>query len=119
MPFIDFKARKRVKIFDGITGTMFHSANITFAHVTLEKDAVVPEHNHIHEQWTHVMDGEMHFNINGEEAVLTSGMTAFIPSNMPHSAKAITLCKVIDCFLPVRQDFIELENADSDFAKQV
>jgi hypothetical protein len=28
---------------------------------------------------------------------------------MPHSAKAITACKVIDCFLPVRQDFVELE----------
>lgn len=109
MPYINFKTRKRVKIFEGINGSMYHSKDITFAHVTLEKGAVVSLHNHIHEQWTHVIEGEMQFDINGDQALLTPGMTAFIPSNTPHSAKAITLCKVIDCFLPVRQDFIELE----------
>jgi hypothetical protein len=36
-------------------------------------------------------------------------MTALVPPNTPHSGKAITNCKVIDCFLPVREDFIELE----------
>jgi hypothetical protein len=34
---------------------------------------------------------------------------AFMPSDVPHSAKAITKCKVIYCFLPVREDFVELE----------
>jgi len=38
-------------------------------------------------------------------------IAAFIPSNTPHSAKAITECKVIDCFLPVRQDFVELQKS--------
>ncbi len=51
----------------------------------------------------------MLFAIDGEEKLLTSGMAAFMPSNTPHSAKAITECKVIDCFLPVREDFVELE----------
>ena len=109
MPFIDFKTRKRVKIWEGITGTLHHSHQLTFAHVTLQTGAVLPEHNHIHEQWTHVIEGELLFNINGEENLLTPGMTAFMPSNIPHSAKAITECKVIDCFLPVREDFVELE----------
>jgi hypothetical protein len=36
-------------------------------------------------------------------------MAALMPSNAPHSARAITLCKVIDCFLPVREDFADLE----------
>jgi hypothetical protein len=36
-------------------------------------------------------------------------MAAFMPSNIPHSARAITECKVIDCFLPIRQDFVALE----------
>ena len=66
-------------------------------------------HNHVHEQWTHVIQGELLFDINGEQKLLTNGMTAFMPSNIPHSAKAITDCKVIDCFLPVRQDFVALE----------
>jgi|ERR1700741_531411 len=113
MPFIDFKTKKKVQLFEGINASLFHSENITFAHVTLDKDALLPEHRHIHEQWTHVIAGELQFTINGESKLLTSGMTAFMPSNAPHSAKAITECKVIDCFLPVREDFVELEKVNS------
>ena len=109
MPFIDFNSNKKIKIWEGITAALHHSEQATFAHVTLEKDSIVGVHNHIHEQWTHVIHGELLFDINGEEKLLTSGMTAFMPSNIPHSAKAITECKVIDCFLPVRQDFVALE----------
>lgn len=110
MPFIDFNTRKQVKIWDGIHARMFHSEQLTFAHVTLDKDAIVGEHAHVHEQWTHVIEGEMEFNIGGEVKVLTKGMAAFIPGNVIHSARAVTECKVIDCFLPVREDFVALEN---------
>lgn len=109
MPYIDFKTRKRVTLWEGINGTLYHSERLTFAHVTLQKGALVLEHNHVHEQWTHIIEGELLFNINGEEKLLTPGMAAFIPSDVPHSAKAITECNVIDCFLPVRDDFVELE----------
>jgi|ERR1041385_3205660 quercetin dioxygenase-like cupin family protein len=111
MPFIDFKLRNKVKLWEGVFGTLYHSEQATFAHVTLQKGAIVAEHHHIHEQWTHVIEGELFFNLNGEVKLLTPGMTAFMPSNIPHSAKAITECKVIDCFLPVREDFVELEKS--------
>lgn len=32
-------------------------------------------------------------------------MIAIIPSNIPHSAKALTACKVTDIFSPVRKDY--------------
>lgn len=110
MPFINFNSNKKVKIWEGITAAFHHSEQATFAHISLQKDSEVAVHNHIHEQWTHVIEGELLFDINGEQQLLTSGMAAFMPSNVPHSAKAITACKVIDCFLPVRQDFVDLEN---------
>jgi quercetin dioxygenase-like cupin family protein len=69
----------------------------------------MPVHSHPHEQWSHVLEGELEFDIDGEKMLLTPGMTAYIPSNAPHSAVAHTQCKVIDCFTPPRQDFIELE----------
>lgn len=109
MPYIDFKTRKKVKIWDGINGHLYHSRQATFGHITLDKGSILPEHHHIHEQWTHVIEGELEFNINGEVKRITAGMAAFIPSDVPHSARAITECKVIDCFLPVREDFVELE----------
>lgn len=109
MPFINFNTRKKVNIWPGISGSMFHSEQLTFGHFTIEKGAKLPEHSHIHEQWTHLIEGELEFDINGKKEVLTPGMTAYIPTGYPHSAKAITNCKVIDCFLPVRMDFVELE----------
>lgn len=51
----------------------------------------------------------MEFTINGETQVLRPGIAAHIPSNVPHSAKAIIECKLIDCFFPVREDFVVLE----------
>lgn len=113
MPFIDFNSNKKIQIWEGITASLYHSEQATFAHVVLKKDSVVGIHNHVHEQWTHVIDGELLFDINGEEKLLTAGMTAFMPSNIPHSAKALTECKVINCFLPIREDFVALEKASN------
>lgn len=112
MPYIDFNSKKKVDIWNGIHAAFHHSDQITFAHVLLDKGCEVLTHNHVHEQWTHIIEGELEFNLNGEVAILTPGMCAFMPSQIPHSAKALTDCKVIDCFLPVRQDFIELEKED-------
>lgn len=114
MPFINFNTKKKVRIWDGVTGPLHHSDKLTFGYFTLEKGAMAAEHQHPHEQWTHVLSGELEFTLGGEKQLLTSGMAAFIPSNTPHSAKAITVCNVIDCFLPVREDFVELEMKQND-----
>ncbi len=109
MPFIDFNDQKKVQIWEGISSRLAHSDQSTFAQVTLEAGAVAARHQHIHEQWTYVLEGEMIFELDGEEKILTPGMGALIPSNTFHSARTITGCRVIDLFMPVRQDFIELE----------
>jgi len=105
MAFIDFNNLPHLKILEGIHGAIQHSEDLTFAHVTLEKDAVLPEHHHVNEQWTHVIEGQLEFSTGGETKILTSGMTVYLPANQPHRARAITTCKVIDCFKPVREDF--------------
>jgi len=109
MPIFDFNLTPHLKLRDGIHGAFHHSDDLTFGHITLEKGAVLPEHHHIHEQWTHVLEGELQFSMQGETVVLTSGMTAHIPSDVPHGAIALTECKVIDCFRPVREDFKTLD----------
>jgi len=109
MPFIDFNKTPHLKVWDGIHGAIHHSEDLTFGHITLEKGAVLPEHHHVQEQWTHVIEGQLQFSMQGETVVLTSGMTAHVPSDVPHSATALTECKVIDCFRPVREDFKTLD----------
>lgn len=109
MTFIDFNTRKKIQVWDGISGPVFHSKQATFGHFTLDEGSELPPHSHPHEQWTNLIEGELEFDIAGESRVMKAGMTAFIPSNVVHSAKAITKCRLIDCFMPVREDFVEME----------
>lgn len=42
----------------------------------------------------------------GDETIrMYAGMVARVPSNIPHCARAITNCKVINISYPVREDF--------------
>ena len=109
MPFINYNTSKIVQIWDGISGTISHSKQGTYCRFTIENGTILPEHSHVHEQWCHVLEGELEFDIAGDKKILSAGMSAFIPSWAPHSAKALTACKVMDCFTPVREDFVELE----------
>jgi quercetin dioxygenase-like cupin family protein len=43
--------------------------------------------------------------IGGDPCHLTAGMYHIIPADMPHSAVAVTDCKLIDAFSPVREDY--------------
>lgn len=109
MAFINYNTKNKVTIFAGIQSAMEHSDQSTFGCVTLEEGVIAPIHSHPHEQWTYILEGEMEFTLDGEMQVLLPGMGAFIPSNTLHGAKAVTACKVIDVFTPVREDYRKLD----------
>lgn len=81
--------------------------NITVAFNALKKGATVPLHEHIHETIDFVQEGELEMTIGKETVLMHAGMVARVPSNMPHAARAVTDCKVINVFYPVREDFEE------------
>ena len=108
MAFINYNTKNKLTIFPGIQSAMEHSAQSTFGCVTLEAGVIAPMHSHPHEQWTFILEGEMEFTLNEETQMLLPGMGAFIPSNALHGAVAVTACKVIDVFTPVREDYREL-----------
>ncbi len=89
----------------GITGYYAHGDNMTFGYIELEAGSNIPMHQHVQEQITYVIEGELEMMIGGNNCLLTSGMYHVIPSQMPHSAIARTNCKVIDAFSPVREDY--------------
>ncbi len=79
---------------------------ITLAVVELGPNAVVPEHRHEAEQLGMVIEGEMHFTLDGETRVLGPGGTWRIFSNRPHNVTAgPDGAVVIDVFTPVRSDW--------------
>lgn len=93
------------EIVPGITGYYAHGDKHTFGYVEIKKGSVVPEHHHIHEQITYILEGQLNMVIGGESCSLTAGMYHIIPSNVTHGALAISDCKLIDTFSPVREDY--------------
>jgi quercetin dioxygenase-like cupin family protein len=96
---------KPKELVPGITGYYAHGSNLTFGYVELKAGSVIPEHKHIQEQITYILEGQLDMVIGGEACSLTPGMFYVIPSNMPHSAVAVVDSKVIDAFNPAREDY--------------
>jgi quercetin dioxygenase-like cupin family protein len=71
----------------------------------------VPLHHHPHEQISCVVEGRLKFVIGeGEDEtvdVLEAGDMAVIPPNAPHTVELLSeSARVIDCFHPIREDFL-------------
>ena len=96
---------KPKELVPGITGYYAHGDSMTFGYVELKAGSTVPMHQHVQEQITYIIEGELDMVIGGQNFLLSAGMYHVIPSNMPHSAIAKTDCKVIDAFSPVREEY--------------
>ena len=94
------------EIVSGYNAKFVHSENMTVAFWEVEEGAVMPEHAHPHEQVSSVLEGQFELTVAGEPRVLDSGTVAIIPSNTLHSGKAITTCRLMDAFYPVREDYL-------------
>lgn len=89
----------------GLTGYYAHGTNMTFGLVEIKAGSNLPMHSHPHEQITYILEGQLDMTIDRKECKLTAGMYYVIPSNVLHGAVAVTDCKVIDVFNPVREDY--------------
>ena len=105
MSFIKISELKSKEFAPGFHGRFIHSANMTVAHWEIRQGAAIPVHHHVHEMIVNVISGKLELTIDTMTSVLEPGMSAVIPSNVPHTAKGITDCKVIDVFYPVREDY--------------
>lgn len=87
-----------------------HTDNITVAFNEMKAGAEVPAHTHVHETIDYIQEGALQMTIGEETFEMHAGAVARVPSNIPHSAKAVTDCKVINFFYPAREDFSATEN---------
>jgi quercetin dioxygenase-like cupin family protein len=90
----------------GLTGYYAHGSSITFGLIEIKAGSDLSQHKHPHEQITYVLEGQLDMIIGGNHCTLTAGMYYVIPSNTLHGAIAVTDCKIIDVFNPVREDYI-------------
>jgi quercetin dioxygenase-like cupin family protein len=93
------------EIMPGLHGKMVHGEQITWAFWTVEQGAEVPLHYHPHEQMMHVMEGKFEFTLGDETKIYHPGDVVTIPSNVPHAGKALSPCRLMDVFSPVREEY--------------
>jgi quercetin dioxygenase-like cupin family protein len=105
MAFINLSDLEEKELVPGYHVRFVHSDNMTFAYWTIDAGAALPDHQHPHEQVANVTEGEFLLTVDGETRGMKPGQVAVIPGNTPHSGKAVTDCKIIDVFYPVREDY--------------
>jgi quercetin dioxygenase-like cupin family protein len=84
--------------------------DIMVARVLLKKGCIVPEHSHMNEQVTYILEGALKFWIDGKEIVVGAGEVLTIPPNMPHRAEALDDTVDLDVFSPPRADWINKDD---------
>jgi quercetin dioxygenase-like cupin family protein len=86
---------------------------MTFVYWDITAGAVLPPHSHVHEQVAHTFEGYFEMTVEGKTQILEPGSVCVIPSNAVHSGKALTDCRILDVFSPVREDYIPFEQETS------
>ena len=83
-----------------------YSEGLMLVEVNFEAGGVGSVHTHPHCQNTYVVSGRFRFTIDGEAVEVSKGDTIAFPPNIPHGTLCLEAGKLIDCFAPMREDFI-------------
>lgn len=105
MAFIEVQTLLTKEVINGYEARAIHIGTMSFLYWTVAAGAIMPEHSHLHEQVAHVLDGIFELTVDGETKRLEPGIVAVIPPHIKHGGKAITDCRLLDVFLPEREDY--------------
>jgi quercetin dioxygenase-like cupin family protein len=94
------------EVIPGFHGRFAHSQTMTFALWEIDQGAVLPEHSHPHEQVVHLIEGDFEVTIEGQKVTGKPGTVTAIPPHARHSGLALTRCRILDVFHPVREDYM-------------
>ena len=111
MPFFKQENVTAIRPLPGSSLRTPYGENLMLSRVEMEEGAVIPMHEHPHEQGGVVLEGRMQLTIDEETQILEVGDMYVIPPNTPHRAAAWEGPAVaLDVFSPVREDYVEMTN---------
>lgn len=90
---------------------LVHTESMTIARIHLRAGAVVPRHEHPHEQVANVLEGRLRFVVGEHEHVVSAGQSMVVPGGVPHEVEALADSLVLDVFSPVRDDWVRGDDA--------
>ena len=105
MPFLQLDDLPEHEPIDGYHARFVHTEGMTLAYWTVEAGAAMPTHHHPHEQVATVLEGTFALTVDGRTNRMGPSDVAVIPPNVPHGGYAITACRMVDAFQPVREDY--------------
>ncbi len=73
----------------------------------MKKGAVIPLHQHVHEQITWIQTGRVRLWAGGTETDLEADGVSCVPSDAPHKLEALEDTVAFDVFTPLREDFMK------------
>jgi len=95
------------ELLDGVwLKSLTHGSQTHLTEVRFIKGAVVPRHQHPHEQTGYLISGSLRFFGDGEDTVVTPGDCWNFASDVPHGAEALEDSVVIEVFSPIREDYL-------------
>ena len=101
----DINTIQEKEIVPGFHAKFVHSDNMTLGFWNIDADAIMPEHAHPHEQIVNIIEGRFELTVAGETRELGPGSSVILSPEMKHSGRALTRCRIIDAFYPVREDY--------------
>lgn len=93
------------EVVPGFFGRFVHGDNVTCAYWDIQANAELPQHQHPHEQIVNMLQGEFELTVDGVPLHLKPGDVVVLPGNVPHAGRAITDCRILDVFHPIREDY--------------
>jgi quercetin dioxygenase-like cupin family protein len=106
--FYQVDAIREVPLLEGISARFITGSRIMFSFVRLAPGAVMPDHNHPHEQLGYVLEGSLVLNLAGDERTPQAGEAYAIPGGVTHRAVGgPDGCLALDAFNPPREEYLE------------
>ncbi|MEK7723768.1 MAG: arsenic resistance N-acetyltransferase ArsN2 [Acidobacteriota bacterium] len=79
--------------------------NVQFTYFEVPPSKTFEKHSHESEQITHVIEGELWFEIGGEQFCVSKGDSIVIPSNIPHKVWTNAIgAKAVDAWSPLNKN---------------
>ena len=104
--FPDLSGQTERELFPGVTLRTAWGEKTMMSFVRLAPGAVVPAHQHPHEQMGMLLEGELEFTIAEETRTLQVGALWSIPGNVVHSVRAGDHgAYALDIFSPPREEY--------------
>ena len=83
-----------------------YNSDVMMVKVKFEQGGIGTMHQHPHTQVTYVESGEFRMTIGDETKILRKGDGYFVPPNTIHGCVCLEAGMLVDCFAPMRQDFL-------------